>query len=106
MAQKTITITWRNEHYGSVGESVAFRAMFEPWPSDAQKTRAQAAYKAAGFKLNINRQAWIAEWKPDDTPLKLVEKLEALGYEIIHKGAVPHILEQTPQREQSTGPRM
>jgi hypothetical protein len=92
--EKSIVITWRNENYGQVSGSVAFRATINPYPSEAAKVRVVRAYKSAGFELHAARQAWLAPEAVESIPTTLVEKLEALGYRVAHQGAVPDILEQ------------
>jgi hypothetical protein len=92
--EKSIVLTWRNENYGQVSGSVAFRAMIEPYPSEAAKARVVRAYKSAGFELHAARQAWLAPEAVESIPAALVEKLEALGYQVTSQGVVPDILEQ------------
>jgi len=90
--EKVLTITWRDENYGRVSGAVAFRAMLDPFPSQTESTKLGRLYKKCGFELNFNRQSWIAEYKPEDTPVRLVETLEEAGYTVINKGAQPKIL--------------
>ncbi|MBY3158405.1 hypothetical protein HFO56_39590 [Rhizobium laguerreae] len=91
--EKSIVLTWRDENYGQVRGSVAFRAAIEPYPSDAAKAKVVRAYKAAGFELHSVRQAWIAPDSIESIPATLVEKLEAIGYKVTHDGVVPPVLE-------------
>jgi len=90
---KTVTLTWRDESYGGIGRSFAFRAKVERYPSDAAADKLARIYRRNGFKLNESRMAWIAEQPKDDAPLLLAEALEAAGYEVGHKGAVPQCIE-------------
>lgn len=92
--EKTITITWRDENYGGVSNSVAFRAMIEPYPSETAKKKIIRAYKNAGFELHFNRQAWIAEDSIETAPSTLIENLESLGYQVTNCGRTPAILEE------------
>lgn len=111
--EKVLTITWRNEGYGRVSEdSVAFRTMLEPFPSQTESTKLSRLYKKCGFELNFNRQSWIAEFKPADTPVRLVETLKDAGYTVVNVGAVPDILnkakaEVAPEApDEAPAPRM
>lgn len=90
--EKVLTITWRDENYGHVSGAVAFRTALEPFPSETESRKLARIYKKNGFELNFNRQAWIAEYKPADTPIRLVEVLKEAGYTVINKGAQPKIL--------------
>lgn len=92
--EKTITITWRDENYGSVNGSVAFRAMIEPYPSETAKKKITRAYKNAGFELHFNRQVWLAQESIETAPIKLIENLESLGYQVTNRGHAPAILEE------------
>lgn len=102
MTGKTINITWRDENYGPVSGAVAFRAAIEPHPSEAASRKIQRAYKEAGFELNFNRQAWIAEENSDEAPEKLVEGLTALGYEVYSQGAIPSSISEEQALEAET----
>ncbi|MCV9964751.1 hypothetical protein OIU34_22935 [Pararhizobium sp. BT-229] len=92
--EKTITITWRDENYGSVSHSVAFRAMGAPLPSETEKKKIVRAYRNAGFELNFNRQTWIAKKSIETAPATLIQNLENLGYEVTNRGRTPAILEE------------
>lgn len=94
-AQKTIELSWRDENYGNVYGSVAFRAWVEPHPSDTEHTRLARVYKKHGFEANNSRAAWIAPAKDLNMPVRLTEALQAIGYEVAHAGAVPQVL-RTP----------
>lgn len=98
MAQqaKTITIHWRDENYGRVSGSVAFRSEVEPYPSDTAHSKLVRAYKRHGFEVDHSRAAWIAVRKPEDMPVRLSEDLEKLGYQVTHAGCVPACLDPAP----------
>ncbi len=93
---KKITLTWRDEAYGRISsDAIAFRAAFGEDFSEGELKKVRKAFKDAGFELNFDRGSWIAQFKPSDTPEKLVEKLVALGVEVEHQGRVPETLEET-----------
>ncbi|MDW9481267.1 hypothetical protein GOB57_21720 [Sinorhizobium meliloti] len=100
--EKTITITWRDENYGSVNGSVAFRAMIEPYPSETAKKKIIRAYKNAGFELHFNRQAWIAQESIETAPTALIDNLESLGFQVTNCGRTPAILEEAKTVEAPT----
>jgi hypothetical protein len=93
-AEKTITLTWRDENYGPVSHSIAFRATIEPYPSETVKKKIMMAYKSAGFELHFDRQAWLASEDAETAPTQLIENLELLGYQVTNSGRTPAILEQ------------
>lgn len=90
--EKVLTITWRDENYGRVYDAVSFRAMLEPFPSETENRKLARIYKKQGFDFNGQRYCWMAEYKPEDTALRLVEALKEAGYTVINKGAQPKIL--------------
>jgi hypothetical protein len=96
MTEKTITITWRDENYGRISGSVAFRVYdIEPFPSMTGQKKLQTVYKNAGFEFNNSRQSWIAEENPAKAGPDLAAALEELGYEVKHSGCVPDELENS-----------
>ncbi|MCZ7860894.1 hypothetical protein O9X98_05705 [Agrobacterium salinitolerans] len=105
--EKTITITWRDENYGAVSGTVAFRAMIEPFPSETVKKKIMKAYEGAGFELHFNRQAWMAPESIETAPTTLVENLESLGYQVTNCGRTPAILEEAaPMQAPAASPKL
>lgn len=90
--EKVLTITWRDENYGRVYDAVSFRAMLDPLPSDTENRKLGRIYKKQGFEFNDQRYCWMAQYKPEDTALQLVEALKEAGYTVINVGARPDIL--------------
>jgi hypothetical protein len=79
-AEKIITITWRDENYGYAGGDQAFRYSKEPWPSETERTKISRIFRKHGFEANMDRAAWIAQFKPADSCVNLVEALREAGY--------------------------
>lgn len=101
--QKQITITWRDENYGRIDDSFAFRTSVEPFPFETAQKALARIYKKAGFALHFNRQVWLAEWKmtsDPEIPLRLTSLLEDKGFIVKHAGAVPKIL-TAPKTEET-----
>lgn len=97
-AEKTITITWRDENYGRIHEAQAFRYEKDPFPSQTESRKIAAIIKRHGFEAHMQRASWIAEYKPEEVCVALIEELEASGYVVKHAGAVPDILSAAAHR--------
>ncbi len=91
-AEKIITITWRDENYGRVYEAQAFRYMKDPWPSETETKKLARLFRKNDFDFHVQRCCWMAEYKPADACVKLVEALEEAGYTVENRGAVPEAL--------------
>jgi hypothetical protein len=107
-APKTITITWRDENYGPISGTIAFRSIIDPAPSESKAKEVQRAFKATGFEFDHRRASWIAKSGMDEgkaTTEALIEKLELMGLEIFHKGATADYLEK-PKNEAIMTPTM
>ncbi len=97
-AEKTITITWRDENYGRIHDAQAFRYEKDPFPSQTETQNIARIIKRNGFEANLQRASWIAEYKSEDVCLALTEAFEAAGYVVKHAGAVPNIFASTSHR--------
>lgn len=93
---RTITLTWRDEDLGKVSGAVAFRDEIIPFPSDTARKKIARTYRSHGFAADYDRAAWIAPRKAEDMPLRLADDLEAMGFEVIHKGNVPDCIAADP----------
>lgn len=91
-AEKVMTITWRDENYGRVYEAQAFRYEKDPYPSDTERNKLARVFRKHGFDVHPQRHCWMAEYKPADACVKLVEALEEAGYTVENRGAVPDAL--------------
>ncbi len=87
-APKELTITWRDENYGSTWGQVAFRCYDSAGLSDTARTKLQRAYRKAGFTYHDQRACWMAERSPTRGQ-DLVTALQALGYAVRHTGCQP-----------------
>nr|WP_250807322.1 hypothetical protein [Neorhizobium tomejilense] len=103
--EKTINLVWRDENYGGISGTVAFRSTIEPYPSDTATKRIQRAYKEAGFEIDHRRMSWIARKNPDEAPAALVVALQNLGYEVSHSGCTPDEFTEAPTVATAQGPR-
>lgn len=103
--EKNISITWRDENYGPISGSVAFRAMVLEDISQTAMKEVHKAYKSAGFTLNHNRQSWIAVGKPEAAET-LVETLSQMGFTVENRGCVPEELDQPAATAAPSAPRM
>jgi hypothetical protein len=95
-AEKVMTLTWRDENYGRVYDAQSFRWEKEPWPSETEVTKLGRLFRKNGFDFHVGRCCWMAEYKPADTCVQLVEALEAAGYTVENRGAVPDALASRP----------
>lgn len=91
-AEKIVKITWRNENYGHVHDAQAFRYEKDPYPSETERTKLARLFKKHGFEVHPQRHCWMAEYKPADACVGLVEALEEAGYTVENHGAVPDAL--------------
>jgi hypothetical protein len=91
-AEKIVKITWRDENYGRVHEAQAFRYEKDPYPSETERTKLARLFKKHGFEVHSQRHCWMAEYKPADACVRLVEALEEAGYAVENHGAVPDAL--------------
>lgn len=91
--QFTITLTWRDEAYGSISSGAqAFRHSQEPMMSDNQFKHLNRVFKRFGFEGNFSRGSYIAQFKDADNPVKFTAALEEAGYIVKHDGAIPAAL--------------
>lgn len=89
---KTVELIWRNENYGSISGSLAFRHTVEPYPSETAVMKLHRVFRKAGFKAVESRGAWICGRADERTAARLVELLAEAGYGVEHHGAVPSSL--------------
>ncbi|MBB3267668.1 hypothetical protein FHW79_005333 [Azospirillum sp. OGB3] len=85
----TITLTWRDENYGSIHRASAFRVAAEPVLTGAARKKLVQMFQQHFFSFHTRRNAWIAEGCPDNAPGDLSGALAAAGYTVAHAGCVP-----------------
>ncbi len=89
-APKALEIFWRDENYGSIGGSDAFRCYDMGDLSDTAHAKLLRIFRKHGFEMNHSRGTYIAVYvKGKDNSMRLVEAIEAAGYVLTHSDCVP-----------------
>ena len=91
-----IVLRWRDENYGRLSGTLAFRATVEADLSDAMTARLHRVYGRSGFEYDCTRASFIAKAPGSTTPLKLARDLEDAGFVCLHMCCVPDALRAVP----------
>lgn len=59
--RRTITISWRDENYGRINNTLAFRFRCDPALSDTGMKKLVRLLRKNGFTFNTSCDSWIAE---------------------------------------------